>query len=104
MGPGHPDFLVNAIAYREWTKRDEVATIAVLSKAGDLLDANAADHVVQRILDLLKNDEPVRVHGGAWNYRWNEADGALARVLKAASMKSHKNGRRPPRSRLRDMR
>ena len=59
-------FLVNAIAYREWTKRDEGATMAVLSKAGDLLDAKAADHVVQRILDLLRNEGHVRVHGGAW--------------------------------------
>lgn len=82
-------FLVHAIAYREWTKRDEGATMAVLAKAGDLLDAGAADHVVQRILDLLTNEGHVRVHGGAWSYRWNEADEALARVLTAASVKSH---------------
>lgn len=83
-------FLVQGVAYREWTKRGEGATMAVLAKAGDLLDAKAADHVVQRILDLLTNEGPVRVHGGAWSYRWNEADETLARVLTAASMRSHK--------------
>lgn len=83
-------FLVHAIAYREWTKRDEGATMAVLAKAGDLLDTAAADHVVQRILALLTNEGHVRVHGGSWSYRWNEADETLARVLTAASVKSHK--------------
>ncbi|HEY3514759.1 DUF4365 domain-containing protein [Kribbella sp. NPDC051137] len=84
----HP--LVNALAYRPWTKRDEGPAMVVLSRAGDLLDAKAADHLVQRILDLLKTDGLVRVHGSAWSYRWSEADGTLARVLKAASVKSHK--------------
>lgn len=82
--------LVHAMAQREWTKRDEGATMAVLAEAGDLLDTKAADRVVQRILDLLKNEGDVRVHGGAWSYRWNEADKTLARVLTAASAKSHK--------------
>ncbi|WP_299301357.1 DUF4365 domain-containing protein [uncultured Brachybacterium sp.] len=82
--------LVNAIAYHEWTKRNEGATMAVLAKGGDLLSTEAADHVVQRILDLLKNQGPVRVHGSAWSYRWHEADATFARVLTAASTKSHK--------------
>ena len=82
--------LVHAIAYREWNKRDEGATMAVLARAGDLLDTKAADHVVQRIPDLLTNEGDVRVHGTAWSYRWNEADETLARVLTAASAKSHK--------------
>ncbi|MGZ1489500.1 DUF4365 domain-containing protein [Brevibacterium sediminis] len=81
--------LVNAIAYRTWTKRDEGATMTVLAKAGDLLDLDAADYVVQRILDLLENEGHVRVHGSAWSYRWDEADKALTRVLKAASMTAH---------------
>lgn len=82
--------LVNSLAQRPWAKREEGATMAVLSQAGDLLDAKAADLVVQRVLNLLGTDGPVRVHGNAWSYRWSEADGALRRVLKAASKSSHK--------------
>ncbi|MFC6161468.1 DUF4365 domain-containing protein [Kribbella jiaozuonensis] len=88
-GPVDPlQSLVNAIAYRPWTKRDEGPAMAVLSQAGDLLDVKAADHVVQRILDLLKTDGPVRVHGSTWSYRWPEAGDTLARVLKGASTRS----------------
>lgn len=84
----HP--LVNVAARRPWTKRDEGPTMAVLAEAGDLLDPASADHVVQRIVELLNNEGNVRVHGQAWTFRWSEADGALRRVLKAGTAKSHK--------------
>lgn len=80
---------VNASAYHTWSKRNEGATMAVLAEAGDLLNGHAADHVVRRILDLLENDGNVRVHGSSWSYRWGEVDEAIARVLKAASLRSH---------------
>ncbi len=82
--------LAHSYAYRPWSKRDEGPTMAVLSQAGDLLNSKAADHVVQRIIDLLNTDGHVRVHASAWSYRWGEADDALRRVLKAASNASHK--------------
>jgi hypothetical protein len=83
--------LVNVAAHRPWTKRDEGPTMAVLAEAGDLLDPASADHVVQRILQLLKNEGHVRVHGQAWTFRWSEVDGTLRRVLKAATGRSHRN-------------
>lgn len=82
--------LVKDIAARPWTKRDEGATMAVLSEAGDLLTHAAADRVVERIIDLVTIDGDVRVRGRAWSYRWAEADSTLYRVLKAATLKSHK--------------
>lgn len=82
--------LVNVAADRAWTKRDEGPTMAVLAETGDLLGPAAADHVVQRIIDLINTEGSVRVHGRAWAYRWSEVDATLHRVLKAATVKSHK--------------
>jgi len=82
--------LANVAAHRSWTKRDEGPTMVVLAQAGDLLDPASADHVVQRIVELLETEGHLRVHGQAWTFRWSEADGALRRVLKAATSKSHK--------------
>ncbi|MFE7406477.1 DUF4365 domain-containing protein [Isoptericola sp. NPDC057559] len=81
--------LVNTYAYRAWSRRDEGAVMAVFSQAGDLLKSEAADYVVQRIIDLINTDGSVRVRGNAWSFRWNEVDGALRRVLRAASPTSH---------------
>ncbi len=81
---------VTLLATRTWTKRDEGATLAVLGVAGDLLDAKAADATVARILDVLKTGGAVRTHGGAWSFRWAEADKALHRLLLAGSIKSHR--------------
>lgn len=36
------------------------------------------------------SDGGVRVHGSSWSYRWNEVGAAFARVLPAASAKSHR--------------
>ncbi|WP_338749694.1 DUF4365 domain-containing protein [Janibacter alittae] len=81
---------VDTVAISDWSKRQEGPSTAILSQAGDLLDVKAADHVIERILNLLDMDGRVRVHGSTWSYRWSDADGALARLLKAASLKSHK--------------
>lgn len=82
--------LVNELAYRPWHKRAEGATMAVLSKGGDLLETQAADHVAERILNLIAHDGTIRVHGGAWTARWSEIGNSLARVLIAASIKTHR--------------
>lgn len=81
--------MVLSLASRPWSKRDEGPTMAVLSQAGDLLHPEAADNVVQRILDLLNTEGAVRVHGSTWSRRWREVDGAFHRVLQAASKTSH---------------
>jgi len=82
--------VVNLVAVRPWSKRDEGAAMAVLAAGGDLLSGKAADHVVARILDTLKTDGDVRTHGGTWSYRWTEVDSTLHQVLLAASIKSHR--------------
>jgi Domain of unknown function (DUF4365) len=82
--------IVHLLADRSWSKRDEGATMAVLAAAGDLLQSKPADRVVDRILDLLKVDGHIRVHGSAWSDRWNEIDDTLRTVLKAATVKSHR--------------
>lgn len=90
-GPIAPlQFIVHLLAGRPWSKRDEGATMAVLAAAGDLLTHEAADKVVDRVLDLLRVDGHVRVHGSAWSDRWNEIDGTLRKVLTAATSKSHR--------------
>lgn len=90
-GPVVPlEVIVNLLAGRPWSKRDEGATMAVLAEAGDLLQSKAADEVVERIIVLLETEGDVRVHGGGWSYRWNEADATLRRVLRAATVKSHR--------------
>jgi len=38
--------------------------MVVFSSAGDLLTAERADNVVERILETLKTDGDTRVHGG----------------------------------------
>ena len=82
--------VVNAAAERPWSKRDEGAAMVVFSSAGDLLTAERADNVVDRIFETLKSDGDTRVHGGGWTYRWSEVDSALHRVLSAASVKAHR--------------
>ena len=82
--------IVHQFAGRAWSKRGEGATLAVLAAAGDLLTHEAADKVVDRILELLKVDGSVRVHGSAWSDRWNEIDDTLLTVLKAATVRSHR--------------
>ena len=81
--------LVRACAERPWGNRDEGPTMAAFSQAGDLLDYETADHVVQRIIDLVNTQGDIRDHAGAWSNRWNEIDVALHRVLAAASSTSH---------------
>lgn len=88
VGPLHA--FVNLLADRPWSKREEGATMAVLAEAGDLLGPKAADKVVERIIDLLRTEGDVRVHGGGWSYRWNEVDDTLRKVLKASTVKSHR--------------
>lgn len=82
--------LVHLFAHRQWLKRDEGSTMGVFAEAGDLLIPAAADHVIDRIIELLTTDGLVRVHGSAWTYRWSEADGALRRLLTAATKRAHK--------------
>ncbi|MCW2799473.1 MAG: hypothetical protein JWQ70_945 [Aeromicrobium sp.] len=82
--------VVNMLSVRAWSKREEGAVMAVLTSAGDLLAPKAADHVVTRILDILRTDGDVRAHGGGWTYRWSEVDSTLRQVLRAATIKSHR--------------
>ena len=82
--------VVNALAHRQWSKRDEGAALAVLGAAGDLLTAKAADCVVARIIDILKIDGDIRTHGHAWSWRWTEVDRTLRVILHAATIKSHR--------------
>jgi len=82
--------VVNLVALRPWSKRDEGAAMAVLAAGGDLLSGKAADKVVARILDILNSDGDVRTHGAAWSYRWPEVDSTLHQVLRAASIKAHR--------------
>lgn len=82
--------VVDLLARSTWLKRDEGATLAVFAAGGDLLSHQAADKVVERILEVLAADGDVRVHGGSWSDRWIEVDSALRTILKAATAKSHR--------------
>ncbi|MGI8613661.1 MAG: DUF4365 domain-containing protein [Nocardioidaceae bacterium] len=82
--------VVNTVAARPWSQRDEGAAMGLFASAGDLLTVDGADNVVDRILDTLKTGGDTRMHGGGWTYRWAEVDSALLRLLDAASIKSHR--------------
>jgi len=82
--------VVNAMAARPWSKREEGAAMGVFASAGDLLTVKGADLAITRILGTLRVDGDVRRHGGGWTFRWSEMDGALLRLLGSASMKSHR--------------
>lgn len=83
--------VLELLAYEPWSKRDEGPAMGVFTEAGDLLDAAAADHVIDRVIELLTIGGRVRHHGSGWADRWGEADGALRRVLKAATPRAHKS-------------
>lgn len=77
-------------AEEDWSRRSEGAVMGILAHGGDLLSPELADRAVTRILDVLRSDGPVRQLGREWADRWSEIGAALARLLPAASEKSHR--------------
>jgi hypothetical protein len=73
-----------------WPRRSEGAVMAVFAHGGDLLPPELADRAVTHVIEVLQSDGPVRQIGREWADRWSEIGAALARLLCAASVKSHR--------------
>jgi len=80
---------VTAVAEQPWSLRSEGPAFSILAEAGDLLDTDAADAAIGRVLTLLRMKGPTRRIGNGWTARWNQADSALARLLFAAGPDGH---------------